>query len=77
MLKAFDAVMRHGPVSAAASELGLSQPAVSNALSRLWPAAVLNRPGFAGGNFVQVRLLAGGRAWRSSAPRLLPAGYCR
>lgn len=35
LLKVFDAVMRHGSVSAAASELGLSQPAVSNALSRL------------------------------------------
>src|SRR5215510_5962668 len=35
LLRAFDAVLRDGSVTAAAGRLGLSQPAMSNALSRL------------------------------------------
>jgi DNA-binding transcriptional LysR family regulator len=35
LLRAFDAVLRDGSVTAAAERLGLSQPALSNALSRL------------------------------------------
>lgn len=35
LLRVFDALMRHRSVSAAARELGLTQPSVSNALSRL------------------------------------------
>jgi DNA-binding transcriptional LysR family regulator len=35
LLRAFDAVLREGSVTAAAERLGLSQPALSNALSRL------------------------------------------
>jgi DNA-binding transcriptional LysR family regulator len=35
LLRAFDAVLREGSVTAAAERLGLSQPAMSNALSRL------------------------------------------
>jgi DNA-binding transcriptional LysR family regulator len=35
LLRAFDAVLREGSVTAAAGRLGLSQPAMSNALSRL------------------------------------------
>ena len=35
LLKVFDAVFRHGSVSRAAEELGLSQPAASQALTRL------------------------------------------
>lgn len=35
LLRAFDAVLRDGSVTAAAERLGLSQPAMSNALSRL------------------------------------------
>src|SRR5215510_3927128 len=35
LLRAFDAVLRDGSVTAAAARLGLSQPAMSNALSRL------------------------------------------
>jgi len=35
LLRAFDAVLREGSVTAAGARLGLSQPALSNALSRL------------------------------------------
>ena len=35
LLRAFDAVLREGSVTAAAARLGLSQPAMSNAISRL------------------------------------------
>jgi len=35
LLRAFDAVLREGSVTGAAARLGLSQPAMSNALSRL------------------------------------------
>lgn len=35
LLRVFDAVFRHGSVSRAADELGLSQPAVSQAITRL------------------------------------------
>jgi DNA-binding transcriptional LysR family regulator len=35
LLRAFDAVLREGSVTAAAGRLGLSQPAMSNALARL------------------------------------------
>jgi DNA-binding transcriptional LysR family regulator len=35
LLRAFDAVLREGSVTAAAGRLGMSQPAMSNALSRL------------------------------------------
>ena len=35
LLRVFDAVLREGGVTAAAARLGLTQPAVSNALARL------------------------------------------
>jgi len=35
LLRAFDAVLREGSVTGAAERLGLSQPAMSNARSRL------------------------------------------
>ncbi len=35
LIKVFDAILRHGSVSAAAKELNLTQPGVSNALTRL------------------------------------------
>ena len=35
LLRVFDAVLRHGSVTQAGRALGLSQPAMSNALGRL------------------------------------------
>lgn len=35
LLRVFDAVFRHGSVSRASQELGLSQPAASQAVTRL------------------------------------------
>ena len=74
LLRAFDAVLREGSVTAAAERLGLSQPAMSNALARL--RALLGDPLFVrtpGGMdptpFARSSPRRCGRRWRCSSPR--------